>query len=196
MIKEKISRIFFMLGLGRPKNVAIGWRVEFINTGKIVSANSFLGCIENKSVKIANKSPRSYLNNSGNISLGEMVRIHKGFGIDVSGKLTIGNKTYINPDSIIVCRHEISIGNNCAIGWRVTIMDDDLHSASSPSKKDRNIIIEDDVWIGANVLITKGVKIGKGSIIAAGTTVTKDIPPRVLFAGNPGKVVRENVTWA
>lgn len=184
-----------LIDLRSTKTLKIGRHVEFINSGKIMSINSYLGYNENKSVKIANKSKRSYINNSGTIIFGNTVRIHKGFGIDVSGKLSIGDETYINPDSIIVCHNEISIGSHCAISWNVTIMDDDLHNISTNEKRNNNITIEDHVWIGANVFITKGVTIGNGSIIAAGTIVTKDVPSNVLFAGNPGKVVKENTKW-
>jgi len=52
----------------------------------------------------------------------------------------------------------------------------------------KNIIIEDDVWIGRNVFILKGVKIGKASIIASGTVITKDIPPYSLAYGNPCQI--------
>ena len=132
--------------------------------------------------KIANKSSRSYLNNSGIIRLGNNVRIHKGFGIDVMGELSIGDHSYINPDSIIVCRHKITIGRNCSISWNVTFMDDDLHLTSNP-KQNHEIIIGDNVWIGANAFITKEIIIGDGSVIAASTVVTKDVPPHSLCGG-------------
>lgn len=177
------------------KNLKIGRSVDFQNTGRINADLAYLGYIENKTVKIANKSRRSFLYNTGIIKLGNSVRIHKGFGIYVSGELIVGNNTYINPDAIIVCHHKVCIGENCAISWNVTIMDDDLHNISQSTKPKKEIIIGDSVWVGANVSIFKGVTIGSGSIIAAGTIVTKDVPPKVLFAGNPGKVIREGVSW-
>jgi tetrahydrodipicolinate N-succinyltransferase len=72
-------------------------------------------------------------------------------------------------------------------------MDDDLHKFLGSSKKTNEIAIGDNVWIGAGVFITKGVHIGKRSIIAANTVVTKNVPENVLFAGNPGRVVKENI---
>lgn len=177
------------------QNLKIGRCVEFRNTGQIEAVLAYIGYIDNETVKIANKSKRSYLNNSGIIKLGNSVRIHKGFGMDISGELIVGNNTYINPDAIIICRHRIQIGDNCSISWNVTIMDDDLHYISGSDKKKNDIQISNHVWIGANVSIFKGVTIGEGSVIAAGTIVTKDVPSNVLFGGNPGKIIRENVFW-
>jgi acetyltransferase-like isoleucine patch superfamily enzyme len=56
--------------------------------------------------------------------------------------------------------------------------------------KSSPVVIEDDVWLGFNSTVLKGVKIGKGSIVAACSVVTKDVPPNVIVAGNPAKLVR------
>ena len=66
--------------------------------------------------------------------------------------------------------------------------------------EEKPIIIEDDVWIGANSIILGGVKIGNGAIIGAGAVVTKDVPPRAIVAGNPAKLIKyrmgeKNETW-
>lgn len=64
----------------------------------------------------------------------------------------------------------------------------------SPSPVDAlskgQLIIEDEVWIGTNALLFSGIRIGKGAIIAAGSIVTKDVPPYAIFGGNPGKIIR------
>ena len=54
----------------------------------------------------------------------------------------------------------------------------------------KNIIIEDDVWIGFNCIILKGVRIGKGAIIGAGTIITKDVPSHAVIVGNPAKIIK------
>jgi acetyltransferase-like isoleucine patch superfamily enzyme len=51
------------------------------------------------------------------------------------------------------------------------------------------------VWIGARALILKGVRIGDGAVVAAGSVVTRDVPSRALVAGNPAQVIREDVSW-
>jgi acetyltransferase-like isoleucine patch superfamily enzyme len=85
----------------------------------------------------------------------------------------------------------IRIGNNVAIGANSTVIDTDFHPLNSELRrvdpqgaKSAPIIIEDDVFIGMNCLILKGVTLGKGSVIGAGSVVTKNIPPGVIAAGN------------
>jgi acetyltransferase-like isoleucine patch superfamily enzyme len=93
---------------------------------------------------------------------------------------------------------KIVIGKYCLIAANTCIIDSHGHSTLDTDKlrrhltKDipREIIIEDFVWIGLNCIITKGVRIGEGSIIGCGSIVTHDIPAWTLAAGNPAKVIR------
>lgn len=92
----------------------------------------------------------------------------------------------------------ITIGNNVAIGANSTIADTDFHPLNPvirhqrPQESDTApILIEDDVFIGMNCLILKGVTIGHGSVIGAGSVVAKDIPACVIAAGNPARVIRD-----
>ncbi|OJW15386.1 MAG: hypothetical protein BGO48_13360 [Mucilaginibacter sp. 44-25] len=117
----------------------------------------------------------------------------------VPGKLTIGDGTYINPGSMIFARTSIHIGQGCAISWNCELIDDDMHSllegdSKLPSAKP--ITIGEHVWIGANSKILKGVNIGNGAIVAAGSIVTKDVPDGALVGGVPAKVIKYNVNWA
>lgn len=103
---------------------------------------------------------------------------------------------YINTNVTIVCDEKIEIGNKVFISSNVLIRDSDAHKITShPHKETQPIKISDQVWIGTNVLILKGVHIGEGAIIAAGSVVTKDVPAYSIAAGTPAKVIRENVTW-
>ena len=109
----------------------------------------------------------------------------------------IGNKTYINHDSEIRCREHISIGNNVSIAYGVLIQDSDYHTMYDEDGQAKPhtlpITIEDNVWIGANAIILKGVTVGKGSVVAAGSVVTKDVPEYSLVGGNPAKIIKENI---
>jgi acetyltransferase-like isoleucine patch superfamily enzyme len=69
-------------------------------------------------------------------------------------------------------------------------MDNDWHQEDSRVSLNKPVIIEDDVFIGVNSMVLKGVRIGAGSLIGAGSVVTKDIPPGVIAAGVPAKVIR------
>lgn len=113
--------------------------------------------------------------------------------------LEIGHN--VNVSSIVLRAHKrISIGNHVDIGANTIIMDSDAHSldyldrrnfaTDMKAKKDMPILIGDDVLIGANCLILKGVTIGSRSIVGAGSVVTKSIPADCIAAGNPAKVIK------
>lgn len=132
---------------------------------------------------------------------GSSLRIDKftfytGFDISVNrgAKLTIGSG-YANTNTKIDCYEEINIGNDVAISHNVIIRDSDNHSITGQSAFSAPIIIGNHVWIGMNAIILKGVTIGDGAVIAAGSIVTHDIPPNSLAAGIPAKVIRKNIEW-
>ena len=103
--------------------------------------------------------------------------------------IKIGNNCGFSGTSI-VCNNRIEIGNNVICGANTAIGDRDGHSDRYHSLKKTEIKIGDDVWLGMNVLILKGVTIGDNTIIGAGSIVTKDIPANCIAAGNPCKVIR------
>lgn len=115
-------------------------------------------------------------------------------------KLIIGN--YVGISGAYICStNSIKIGDYVNIGVGAKIYDTDFHPINYRERRknpgfDLNkiqhapIFIEDDVWIGANAIILKGVTIGKKSIIAAGSVVTRDIPANTIAAGNPARVIK------
>ncbi len=93
---------------------------------------------------------------------------------------------------------KISIGHNVAIGANSTIADTDFHPLAFRQRdltpengQTAPIIIEDNVFIGMNCLILKGVTLGQGCVIGAGSVVTKSVPPNVIAAGNPAKIIKD-----
>ena len=119
-----------------------------------------------------------------------------------NSKMQIGSRSYINMGAKIFIRTKLTIGNECAIAMDVKILDDDFHPVIPLERKGdyfpstpRPIVIEDHVWIGANTTILKGVTIGSGSIVAAGSVVTSDVAPNCMVGGVPAKKIKENVTW-
>lgn len=108
--------------------------------------------------------------------------------------LTIGDNTFINYGCSIAATKRIQIGADCNIGTYVMIMDNDFHRLEPERRHERPesapIVLEDNVWIGGRAIILKGVTIGEGSVVGAGSVVTKDVPPRTLVAGMPARTLR------
>ncbi|HEY5345715.1 MAG TPA: acyltransferase [Verrucomicrobiae bacterium] len=138
---------------------------------------------------------------------GTMDGVH--FDLGERGRMAIGDFCYFT-NAVLLCELEIRIGNYVVIGWNATIADTDFHPlapaeriadaiACSPLGKGRPrpevlklpIIIEDDVWIGPNATILKGVRIGTGAWIEAGSLVTRDVPPHARVLGNPAQIIGE-----
>lgn len=103
--------------------------------------------------------------------------------------------------SITICvSNSICIGDNVNFGAGCMLFDTDFHSlyykdrhsfeSDSKNALSRKIVIDDDVFIGANSLILKGVHIGARSIVGAGSVVTKDVPSDTIVAGNPAKIIK------
>ena len=122
--------------------------------------------------------------------------IHSGCDIMVfeNAKLSLGSG-YINRYCKIRCYNSISIGQNVAISENFTIWDSDAHEILGNGTSTAPIVIGNKVWIGTNVTVLKGVKIGDGAVIAAGSLVNKDIPANCLAGGVPAKVIKTNIQW-
>jgi len=121
--------------------------------------------------------------------------------------ISIGKNSFIG-DSKIISAYSIEIGNDVLIAWGSTIYDHNSHSVRwserqydvkdwYQGKKNWDVVIKekikicDKAWIGFNSIILKGVTIGEGAIVAAGSVVTKDVPAWTIVGGNPAKIIRE-----
>jgi acetyltransferase-like isoleucine patch superfamily enzyme len=142
---------------------------------------------------------RARVHGDGHITFGERVRI-SGTLIPVDlaawagGRLQLGHGVFINYGTTISAHELVIIGNDCQLGQEVIINDNDYHDIIDKRKTppSRPVILEDRVWLGARVIVLKGVRIGHDSVVAAGSLVVKDIPPCSLAMGSPARVVR---TW-
>lgn len=105
-------------------------------------------------------------------------------------KISIGNNCGFS-GTRIRAGLSITIGNNVRCGANSYIADTDAHSDDYRASKDRPIVIEDNVWLGMNVIVLKGVHIGKSSLIGANSVVTKDIPANVVAVGNPCRIIKQ-----
>lgn len=128
---------------------------------------------------------------SGNFSIysGAKIYINKG------AELLLGSG-YINHNLNLSCFERIELGENVCISENVTIRDSDDHDIfPSNKKKTLPIKIGDHVWVGMNSTILKGVTIGDGAIVAAGSVVTRDVPANSLVGGVPAKIIKESISW-
>jgi acetyltransferase-like isoleucine patch superfamily enzyme len=140
---------------------------------------------------------RVQLSGDGEVVLGEGVSLN-GTVVPVelvtysSGRIEIGNHTFINYGSSIAARASVKIGHYCHLGHYTFVMDNDQHGVVRRMELPQSdpVIIEDHVWIGCKAVILPGVHIGSYAVIGAGSIVTKDIPPRCVAAGNPARVLR------
>jgi acetyltransferase-like isoleucine patch superfamily enzyme len=112
-------------------------------------------------------------------------------------KIVIGNNVGIS-GAVICANCQVTIKNNVLIGVGARIYDSDFHSLSRSKRRidDQDsihvapVLIEDDVWIGAYAFILKGVTIGEGAIVAAGSVVTHSVAPNTIVGGSPAKLLK------
>lgn len=126
------------------------------------------------------------------------------------GKISMGDYCYVGEGTRIWSSASIQIGNRVLISHNVNIFDSDTHPIDDPVARheqfkaiittghpsqidlhEQPVVIEDDVLICCQSVILKGVTIGEGAVVAAGSIVTKDVPPYTLVAGNPARPIRK-----
>jgi acetyltransferase-like isoleucine patch superfamily enzyme len=115
-----------------------------------------------------------------------------------TAQINIGNDCGFS-GTVVGCASSISLGNRVMCGANVTITDTDWHSVDWRDRvnghaKAAPVVIGDDVWLGMNVTVLKGVEIGSQTVVGAGSVVTRSLPAGVIAAGQPAVVVRELTT--
>ena len=124
--------------------------------------------------------------------LGKQSTILMSCRFDASKTLSIGDYSVINGNCRLDTRGGITIGSCVSISDSVIILsaDHDLDDRNFKSRT-KEVIIHDYVWIGTRALILPGITIGKGAVIAAGSIVTKDVPPYSVVAGIPARLIKK-----
>lgn len=169
-------------------------RVNFYDSGFLTfgtERSSFRGWAGRTSMYIRENGQLN-IYGYNNIGRGSLVWILEG------GKITFKGNTFTAGNSMIISKDSVTIGKDCSIAWGVTICDHDFHKIyinGVQQIETAPVIIGNKVWIGMNSTILKGVTIGEGAVIAAHTVVTKDVPAQCLVAGNPAKVIKENILF-
>ena len=182
VIKRIVLRLLMPSNQARPR----WWVSHFINPffhkkgkGSLIRRNTRMDVLPFNSFSLGkNSTIEDYTvvnNGMGEVRIGDGVRV--GLSNVIIGPVTIGN-------NIILAQHVVISGLNHG-----------YENIQTPIRFQQcttgEVIIEDDCWIGANAVITAGIRIGKHSIVAAGSVVTKNIPPYSIVAGNPAKIIKQ-----
>jgi acetyltransferase-like isoleucine patch superfamily enzyme len=175
--------------------------IKIINHCCIIGENSRI----NSEARIWNSS-----GNPQNIKIGDNCLIAGILHVwQNCGQIEIGNHTFIGENSRIYSAKNIIIGDRVQIAHGCNIFDNNIHSLNPHERhleyiqnvtngvkkiyslREKEVIIKNDAWLGANVIVLKGVTIGEGAIVGAGSVVTCNVPDNTIFAGNPAKLIKQ-----
>lgn len=204
-----IKRIFYLLrGLIKDKSL------KKVEKGK-VNKSQFCNISQNTTINLDKIEFRNINLPDILLNVGKDSHIDANIIFETAnGKIDIGERTFIG-HSTLVSINNIKIGNDVLISWGCYIIDNDFHSLNWNERKDdvkifkesllanainakkdwsvvesRKVVIKDKAWIGFNSIILKGVTIGEGAIVAAGSVVTKDVPDFAVVGGNPAGLIK------
>lgn len=149
------------------------------------------------------------------VTVGEGCLITASFVVETGhGKITVGDNTFIG-GGLFVCAEQIDIGSDVMFSWGCTVIDTDAHSLDWRKRQNdvkdwkrgvtegavgkykdwsavtsKKITVGNRAWIGFNTILLKGVNIGEGAVVAAGSVVTRDVEPYTLVGGNPARLIK------
>jgi len=198
LLLKKIARVFSKNFKKEKNNTSLNYLVCERNTR-----------IEGLNLSVRNPAKDKYM------YIGKNSVISGNFVFETaSGEIRIGNNTFIG-GGMFVCIEGIEIGNDVMISWGCTFVDNNSHSLRWSERKDDvrdwkkgldenkigfykdwtnvkrgKIVVKDKAWIGFNCIVMKGVTIGEGAVVAAGSVVTKDVPDWTIVGGNPAKIIK------
>jgi galactoside O-acetyltransferase len=186
MLLNKLKSIYIERKVKKITEVSIGHLTQ------LKWQNQYIGNIKNCSFRIGNQS------------------IFEGtfFFDKPKAEIVIGDRTFIGGGTKLVAAEKITVGSDVLISWGCTIVDHNSHSLNFEEReqdvtnwgqqqkdwskvKTSEVVIEDKAWIGFNVIVLKGIRIGEGAIIAAGSVVTKNVEPYTIVGGNPAKFIKK-----
>lgn len=175
--------------MGRLKRL----RAKLQTTASLLQSGAIRDTVVGRNVRISRRAVVR-----GDVTLGDGCEIHDFAFLDAEGgSIRLGSHCSVNPFTVLYGHGGLTIGDNVRIATHVVIIPADhvFEDLSEPIRKQglrrRGIVIEDDVWIGANVVITDGVRIGTGSVVAAGAVVTQNVEPLSVVGGVPARVIKK-----
>ncbi len=139
------------------------------------------------------------VSNAGTLKIGRRVKLHgRPVPIEIvalrGAELSIGDSTSINRGVSICAKKSIRIGSNCGIGNDCLIFDTDFHAPGDPSRvviDAAPVTIGDNVWLAARSIVLKGVTIGDGAVVCAGSVVATNVAPHTMVGGVPARLIRK-----
>jgi acetyltransferase-like isoleucine patch superfamily enzyme len=143
---------------------------------------------------------RPKVQNEGTLIIGDRVKLVSTvaaleLAVGLGSKLEIGDRSFINYGTAISALSSVQIGPRCLIGTYCLIMDNAFHRLEPDRRMERPesgpAVLEENVWLGARVIVMAGVTIGADSAVGAGSVVTRDVSPGSVAAGVPARVVRD-----
>lgn len=165
--------------------------------------NKWIRRITGKNVKVEDYAEIHVLSQNGlhfgdyvTISRGVMIRPSSYYGGDLGAGLIIGDHSFIKPYGYVGCSGKVTIGKNVMFGPKCSIFaenhvfSDTDSGIKSQGVSQKDVIVEDDCWIGSNVTILDGITIGKGSVIGAGVLISKNVPAGSIVIDKRDKVIR------
>ena len=183
MLGKAVRRVLKLLRVGKEKAVLMLLRLQYGSQGFPLDMRIGPGV-------------RVSITDGGAACFGRHCSVNQHVTIVAKhGRLNVGSDVYIGPGAVIAAGESIVIGNDVLIAEYVTIRDQDHgYRIDSPTRLARvvtaPISIGNNVWLGAKVTVTKGVTIGSNTVVGANSVVTRDLPPDVLAAGAPARVIR------
>lgn len=173
----------------RRTKLGLGKNVEIVNKGRLEIGATWPLCRRFDSMLKLADNARLVVHGDFRIFTGCSVYVNEGASLELGSG-------YISNNANISCFNNIKIGHGVAVSEDVTIRDSDNHHILySGHQPDGPVEIGDHVWIGIRATILKGVKIGNGSIVAAGAVVARDVSDNCLVGGVPARVIKRDVRW-
>lgn len=202
--------VMMRMGICFARGLAVRWRFHrsagllligkgvtlrqpsYLSVGKnfIAQDNCEINCISKRGIVFGDKAT---------VGSYAIIRPTNLYGGELGEGLKVGNNSSIGPYAYIGCSGYIEIGDNVMMSPRVSIYSENHNFSETGIPMNEQgvtrsfVKIEDDCWIAANSVILAGVTVGKGSIVAAGSIVTKDVPPYSVVGGNPAKVIKSRI---
>jgi acetyltransferase-like isoleucine patch superfamily enzyme len=131
------------------------------------------------------------------VRLGDDVLLSHGVRLHLRAPgalIEIGDGSFVNHRSELVAHERVVLGSGCLLAWDVLLLDSDSHAVDGRPHT-APVVLGDRVWVGCRATVLKGVTIGDGAVVAAGSVVVGDVPARALVGGNPARVLRRDVCW-